>query len=878
MTERTTMPLRATMRLQFNKEFTFEDALRVVPYLAELGISHLYASPILTARPGSMHGYDVVDATQVSPELGGETGLRRLVAMLRAASLGLIVDIVPNHMAVGHDNAWWNDVLQYGAESRFASYFDIDWQSRDPSLHGKVLAPFLGTSYGTALAAGELRLDQADGMPVVRYFDALYPIDPATWTPSMANAVFDPAKEEGRRNLHRLLEQQHYRLAWWGTAADEINWRRFFDINGLAGIRVEVPEVFEAAHETLFRLYAEGLIDGMRVDHVDGLSDPPTYCRRLRMRLSELERLRPDDAPKGPAYIVVEKILGAGEAMPTDWDVDGTSGYDFMDAVNALQHDPTAEPVLAAFWASISRRTGVFYVEETQARQEILRQNFNAQLESVAVALHGLARENLTTRDISHASIRRALIALLAQFRVYRLYEAGERRSTAGDAAFRKALEAAKAHSPAVLQPVLDQLDIWLGADAPAPETAVLSNIAGTRFQQLSAPVAAKAVEDTAFYRYGRLLSRNDVGFNAAQLGMEPAAFHETCSVRAATFPGALLATATHDHKRGEDVRSRLAVLSEIPSEWEAAVRRWRELNQRCRASTATASISDGDEAMLYQMIVGAWPTELEPVDRRECEQYADRLAGWLKKAIREAKLQTDWTMPNAAYETAAHGFLMTIFRSDGPFLTEAAAFAHRIGPAGAVNGLAQTLLKMTSPGTPDFFQGTEFWDFSLVDPDNRRPVDFEARSTSIRQADAPVTLASTWRNGRVKQAMIARTLHERRRSASVFACGSYTPVAAIGPRAEHIVAFLRSHGDQRYLVVVPRLPRHLLGDDDAIIIPPNRWDGTRLQLPDTIETAHWEDILTSARLNPTSTDLPVAAILRDFPAALLKTSTGTRR
>ncbi len=872
MTDVAGVPPRATMRLQFNKDFTFTDALEVVPYLAALGISHLYASPILAARPGSMHGYDVVDATLVSPELGGEAGLRRLVAALRAAGLGLIVDIVPNHMAVGHDNIWWNDVLQHGPQSRFASYFDIDWESRDPALHGKILAPFLGKSYGEALEAGELWLDRSGGGPVVRYFDALYPIDPATWTSAMAAADFDPSKADGRRALHALLERQHYRLAWWGTAADEINWRRFFDINGLVGIRVELPEVFEAVHATLFRLYAEGLIDGMRVDHVDGLSDPPGYCRRLRSRLRELERSRPADAPQGPAYIVVEKILGAGEAMPTDWGVDGTSGYDFMDAVNALQHDPAAEPALAAFWAAISGRTGVFAIEETQARQEILCQNFNAQLDAAAAALHALARADLTTRDISQPSIRRALIALLAQFRVYRLYAAGERRSAADDAAFRRALEAAKSVSPAVLQPVLDQLDRWLGGESPGPDAASLSQIAGTRFQQLSAPVAAKAVEDTAFYRYGRLLSRNDVGFHAERLGMEPAAFHATCAARAASFPAALLATATHDHKRGEDVRSRLAVLSEIPSEWEAAVRRWRALNQGHRSSAA-AAISAGDEVMLYQMIIGAWPTDLDPTDRPQREEFATRLAGWLEKAIREAKLQTDWTMPNAAYETAAQEFLTAIFQPAGPFLADAAAFVSRIGPAGAVNGLAQALLKVTGPGVPDFFQGTEFWDFSLVDPDNRRPVDFASRMTAVRQAGDLMTLAATWRDGRVKQAMIARALQERGRAAAAFAHGSYDPVAVTGPQAEHVVAFLRSHGEQHYLVVVPRLPWHLCGEDNGIIIPPDRWDGTSLQLPDDIHPAGWEDVLTSARLDLQGSTLPVAAILKEFPTALLKAS-----
>ena len=444
------MTPRATMRLQLHKGFTFADASKLAPYLVDLGISHVYSSPILTARAGSIHGYDVVDPTTVNPELGGERGFRDFVAVLRAAGLGLIVDIVPNHMAVGgSDNLWWTDLLQYGRSSRYANFFDVDWETSDPDLRGKVLAPFLGRPYGEALDAGEIRIAKAaSGEPVIRYFDSEFPIDPTDYAhiDECGLESFDPANPSGRCLLHTLLERQHYRLAWWGLAGDEINWRRFFDINGLAGLRIEVPEVFEATHATLFRLYADGLIDGFRVDHVDGLSDPPGYCRRLRQRLNEL-------APDRRAYLVIEKILGAGEALPADWGVDGTSGYDFMNEVSAVQHDASSASKLGQLWHDLTQRSAEFEDEETAARKEILLQGFGAQLQAVTAAIHRVARADLKTRDLSEAKIRAGLIALLSHFRVYRGYDAGSKRSAIDQAAFDKALAAAKAASPSSLHP-----------------------------------------------------------------------------------------------------------------------------------------------------------------------------------------------------------------------------------------------------------------------------------------------------------------------------------------------------------------------------------------------------------------------------------------
>ncbi|HEY4042657.1 MAG TPA: malto-oligosyltrehalose synthase [Rhodopila sp.] len=843
---------RATMRLQLHKGFTFADAASLLPYLVRLGVSHVYSSPILTARKGSIHGYDVTDPTSVNPELGGERGLRDFVAILRAAGLGLIVDIVPNHMAVGGaDNPWWADLLQYGRSSRYADFFDVDWETNDPDLRGKVLAPFLGKPYGEALEAGEIRLvETASAGPVIRYFDNEFPIDPTDYPhiTECGRESFDPANPSGRWQLHALLERQHYRLAWWGTAGDEINWRRFFDINGLAGLRVEVPAVFEATHATLFRLYQDGLIDGFRVDHVDGLSDPPGYCRRLRQRLDDL-------SPGRHAYLIIEKILGAGERLPADWGVDGTSGYDFMNEVSALQHDGANADTLGRLWHSLTGRPADFAEEEVSARKEILRQGFEAQLQAVTRALHRLARAEPRTRDLSAARIRDGLVGLLSHFPVYRGYDAGAKRSPNDQVAFDKALRAAKRACPGSMGPVLDQLDRWLGG-APGDK------VAPTRFQQLSAPVAAKSVEDTAFYRYGRLLSRNDVGFDAGRLGATVADFHRGCADRLASFPDAMLATATHDHKRGEDLRARLAVISEIPEEWTTFL-------ARCRAIDARRP-DPADEVMLYQMIVGAWPLDLRSSDAVGCRTFAERIASWQQKALREAKLRTDWTAPDEKYEMLANDFLFGLFAEDSAFLSLAQSFVDRIAPAGAVNGLAQVVLKMTVPGMPDFFQGTEFWDFSLVDPDNRRPVDYDARGAALAAEMEVAECLPRWRDGRIKQAVIRKVLALRQRTPDLFARGDYSPISIHGELGDRIVAFTRTRGRMAIVVVVPRLVQPLLHGNDRIGLDPRRLGDSTLALPENLSGGAFSSVFRSRDITTLRSGLPVRSLLADVPIAVL--------
>ena len=806
---------RATYRLQFHAGFTFAAAVPLAPYLAALGISHVYASPIATARAGSGHGYDVVDPATINPELGGEDGFRALAAALRAEGLGLILDIVPNHMAVGGaDNPWWLDLLEKGEASAYAHYFDIDWAPADPALRGRVLAPFLGTPYAQALASGELVLDgEGEALAVLAYGVQRFPIRREDRAGLLAEAgalarlraLYDGRDPRGRERLHALLERQHWRLAWWRTAGDSINWRRFFEITELAGLRVEEEEVFDAVHALPLRLYAEGLIDGVRVDHVDGLADPTAYCRRLR---DALEALRPG------AYIVVEKILAEGERLPAEWRTDGSSGYDYMEDSAALLHHPAGAAPLGAFWAEASGRPADFAPEEQEARREILSRSFSGQLEAAVAAFRAVAASDLATRDVTAGALRRALEALLHHFPAYRTYGSGD-GAVASDGWIRaRAGAAARAAVGPAEAAVVDLVLAWLAGDGPGE--LALRRDAVRRFQQLSAPVSAKAVEDTAFYRYGRLLSRTDVGFAPQRFAAGPAEFADRVAARAADFPDAMLATATHDHKRGEDVRARLALLSEIPERWLEFARPWL---------ARAGSVDRGDAYMLLQTLVGAWPPGLAPDDRAGLEAFAERVVAWQQKALREAKLRSSWTLPDAAYEAAAEALARDWLA--GPQASEIAGFVAAIAAAGAANGLAQAVLRCTLPGVPDCYQGCELWDFSLVDPDNRRPVDFAARIALLAGEGG-----GDWRSGAIKQRAIATALGLRRERPALFARGRFLPVAARGPRAEKVFAFLREQEGARLLVAVPLRVAEPLRGAEAPAIPAQWWGDTRIDLP----------------------------------------------
>ncbi len=912
----TTTP-RATARLQLHRDFNLDAATAVVPYLAKLQISHLYTSPLLTARPGSMHGYDIVDHHEINPELGGEPALHRLVAALRVHDMALVVDIVPNHMGVGGaDNAWWLDVLEWGRASPYAAYFDIDWTPPDRALNGKLMAPFLGGPYGTCLAAGDvsLTIDPKLGRLQAMYAEHVFPIALRDYrtvlgslVPEMPRGVtraatagvrqhlldlaatsdgpkriadalarFDARTPEGHARLHALLEAQNFRLVWWRAAADEINYRRFFDITSLAGIRVETPQVFDDTHVLILRLYAEGLIDGVRVDHVDGLADPRGYCRKLRRQLEVAAKQRPAGVPAGAPYIVVEKILAAHERLPTDWLTDGTTGYDFMDQVGAVLTDPAGEVPLTELWARLTGNPASFAAEEEIARRLTLRDSLASELNATAAALHRVALEDLATRDYTLTAIRRALVELLVHFPSYRIYAGLGGRTAHDGQVMARAAAGAKRSMRSADHPLIDLLVSWLGGEAPrqlppGPRRARHLR-AIVRFEQLSSPTAAKSVEDTAFYRYGRLLSRNEVGSNPSSFALPVAAFHAACRERGRDFPRAMLATATHDHKRGEDLRVRLAVLSEIPGEWAGVLDRWMRLNASLKREVDGEVAPDAaDEMMLYQMLVAAWPPGLAPTDAGELEKFSDRIWGWQEKALREAKLHTAWIAPNQAYEEACHNFLrQTLDPTRASRLVhEIAAFAQRLGPPGLVNSLSQTVLRMTVPGMPDLYQGTDFWDFSLVDPDNRRPVDYAAREAALAQGKPPE--AGDWSTGEVKQSVIARLLDLRARQPALFAQGSYTPLKVEGPRSDHVIGFLREHAGISVMVIATRLAAGLLADSALPLVPAAAWDGTSVVLPDSVVGRSYRNALADPPVQPASLQTTLASLLQGLPVAVLE-------
>ncbi|NWC80945.1 malto-oligosyltrehalose synthase [Pseudomonas putida] len=918
-------PLSATLRLQLHSDFTLDHALPLVPYFAQLGISHLYASPILKARAGSRHGYDVVDPTQVNPELGGEAALERLVAALRQHGMGLILDTVSNHMAVGGaDNPWWQSLLAWGRRSPYAEFFDIQWHSSDPLLAGQLLLPFLGCDYGAALKNGKIPLefDEQHGVLQVAHYEHRFPICPVDygWILSLspepalqrlaehftalndaadpltaalpvqaelarlvregadlqsALLAFDSRTESGFKRLHLLLERQTYRLASWRTAADDINWRRFFDINELGGLRVERSVVFEATHAKLFELIERGLVDGLRIDHIDGLADPRGYCRKLRRRVDGLLARRPLNAALEHFPIYVEKILGTDEHLHRDWLTDGTTGYEFMSQVSLLQHDPAGEAPLTELWATVSERPD-FPEEVRQARYLVLNASLAGDCESVAQALLHVARDDLMTRDLTLGAIRRALQALVAHYPVYRTYFNACGRPAEDEKFFQQALANARHDLSEADWPLLEQLEQWLGGQAwrtlPPGRPRKHLRHACVRFQQLTAPSAAKAVEDTTFYRSARLLSRNDVGFEAERFSAGPEHFHNEAQRRLRDFPDNLLATATHDHKRGEDTRARLAVLSERGPWFASRVEHWRELAAPLREQLDDGvAPSPGDELLLLQTLLGSWPLDLDLHDDNALQHYAGRIRQWQQKALREAKLRSSWNAPNEAYEAACAAYVdgLLLGRENQQLRQSVADAAQSIATPGALNGLVQALLRSTVPGVPDLYQGNEYWDFSLVDPDNRRPVDYACRRRTLDDALPVAELLAHWRDGRIKQALLARLLDCRQAHAELFRRGAYLPLNVQGRHADKVVAFARLGEEHRAIVVAPRLASGLLGGAATPLIPAQNWDDTRVILPFALSPANSMGLFPSAVVSP-SKELMLSAVLSEFPVNVL--------
>lgn len=923
--------IRATYRLQLHKDFDFAAAEAQVPYLSRLGISHLYLSPIHTPRAGSTHGYDVVDYGAVSAELGGEEGLRALVTTLRKHKMGVIVDLVPNHMAIGgHDNRSWLDLLEWGMQSHYANFFDVDWDVQDPALRRRVHAPFLGKPYGDALADGDLQLkfNPEEARFYIEYFEHHFPINPRDYSEVLkrggntlsqyAEHFHDATNSKGRREnmveearttlstairqkpelvsaieeglshynskdhraraaLHRLIERQHYRLAWWRTASDEINWRRFFDILELAGVRVQELPAFSIVHATTFYLYSEGLIDGVRIDHIDGLADPRTYCRRLRRVFNKLNHRRPPDAPQGRAIIYVEKILAHGERLSTEWQVDGDTGYAFMNEVGGLLHHPYGEEPLGRAWTALTGQPHNFELEEKAARRRTVETILAADFNACALALHQLARSDIHTRDWSLMAIRRVLTEILVEFPVYRTYMDARGRSSEDAALMKSTLEAARRRCQPSDRELVDYIDRWLGGEAPSSFRSVRARRARlraiARFQQLSSPVAAKSVEDTAFYRYGHLLSRNEVGSSPTQFYLSAEEFHKACKERERRYPQCMLATATHDHKRGEDVRARLAVISELPELWLMHMGNWRQRNGHLKQEVEGQEVPDAaDEYMLYQMLLGAWPLDMNPGNPAQLEEFTERLRQWQLKALREAKRNSNWIEPNVRYEEAAGAFLNAILdpEQSAGFIEELDTFADSVAAAGAINSLAQTLIKLTAPGVPDIYQGCELWDFSFVDPDNRRPVDYPLRHgflEALQQENTRYSLMANWRNGQLKQFLIATILSARAHYPALFTHGSYQQLSVEGKLHEHIFCFVRELNGQILIVATVRFAAELC-DRTQPIVTREHWQDTHIQLPKRLRALDWLDLLTGTRFNGDS--LPASRLFADLSVAAL--------
>ena len=955
---------RATMRLQFSTSFPFSAAADLVPDLAAMGISHLYASPILAAREGSTHGYDIVDHNTLNEEFGGRAEFDRLVDALHRYGMGLIIDFVPNHMGVGYnDNAWWLNVLEWGEHSPYAGFFDIDWRSSEQTLRGKVLVPVLGEPYGTILESGQLRLafSREDGGFSVHYYEHRFPVSPRHYGPILnevmdtygattdehTTALADLSRGFGRLRqgrsaaaqavaiqraselkgalaemvredddlaaaidtvcaawngtvgdprsfdrLHRLLERQAYRLAYWRLAANEINYRRFFDINDLAAIRMERPAVFEITHQLVFRLIHEGAVQGIRLDHIDGLLDPKQYLARLQDAAAY--RLVGRGGPPAehreavldqPLYVVVEKILAHHEHLRADWAVSGTTGYDHMAVVNAVLTDPAGEDPLTRTYEDFIGDRRDFERLVIDAKYRTMQETLSSELNVLANRLSRLAKRHRRTRDLSRLALRTALMDIVAHFPVYRSYADSRGVSDADRRDIEWAAGRARSAARTVDTTAYDFVQAVLTGD-------LLEHYPGQfrrrevvdlamKIQQFTAPVMAKSVEDTAYYRDARFVARNEVGAEPDQFYASVQAFHYANRARLDEHPFAMVTTATHDHKRGEDVRARLAVLSELPALWAEWIERMAEygsvfVTPRDEGPAPTLR----DQYLLLQTVVGTWPMDLSGPEFPGLDEYRERIQAYAIKAVREAKLETSWTRSDAEYETALRRYvdgLLNPARSSTMLRVIGEIVSQLLVP-GAVNGLSQKLLTLTVPGVPDLYQGTDGWDLSLVDPDNRRPVDFDLRRRWIsRTAEAPDArarrLLDGWRSGEIKHVVVRAALRLRKEVPDVFAAGDYEPLEIAGERADHLIAYARRGAGTTVVVAVPRCVAPLVADTDVPHVPPERWGDTRILLPDS-PAGEISDRISEDAVAPIRTAdgpaLPAQTVFRRLPVALL--------
>jgi len=1010
----------ATYRLQFNAGFTFRDATRIIPGLAWLGITHIYASPYLKACAGSPHGYNIVDHAHLNPELGTESDYDEFVNALSTHGMRQILDFVPNHMGVdGNDNAWWMDVLIDGPSSQYASFFDIDWMPLKPDLANKVLLPILGDQFGNVLEAGQLKVRYTEGQFWLEYFDRRLPIAPRSTRLILQHRLdelerrlgadhpqlleyhsiltalrnlplrteTDPERLHERRRerevikrrmndlassspaieaflnenltllngtpgdarsfdlLDELLQDQAYRLSYWRVATDEINYRRFFDINELAAICMENPAVFAEAHRLVLRLIADGKLHGLRIDHADGLFDPRGYlCELQRSRFRQLCREaavelnvlpadgRPSASPIAggantataaadesgareweaiegallarleprmaascvdpadlPLYVVVEKILEGAESLPGNWPTQGTTGYEFLAGLNGLFVDSDNVAAFDRIYARFTHESLDFRELAYQGKKLIVRASMSSEVSVLGYQLDRLSERNRRSRDYTRSGLTYAIREIIACFPVYRTYCTDEGLHDRDRQYVTAAVARAKLRNPAFSGSIFDFVrDVLLlrYPDNSTPEEQQAQRRFVFRFQQLTGPVTAKGVEDTAYYRFNRLVSLNEVGGSPERFGCSVASFHRQNEDRQRVRPYALLATSTHDSKRSEDVRARIAVLSEIPQDWKASLNRWSRLNRRKKVDfEGQPAPVRNDEYLLYQTLIGTWP--LVPPSGDSLRDYVDRIRQYMLKAAREAKVYTSWISPNEGYEKALVSFIDGLLDAGekNHFLPDLARFADRVSEFGMWNSLAQTTLKLLSPGVPDTYQGTELWDFTLVDPDNRRPVDYELRKryqaemgAAIESADGDRTdlvrgLVESRRDGRIKMFLTAELLRFRRDHQALFTCGEYIPVPCEGRLTKHVVAFVRKNAGRAAIVVVPRLVCGLLQGQTEV---PCRavWEDTRLVLPDDLRSARFRDRLTHHPWEAPAADhqsISLADLLRDFPIAVLE-------
>jgi (1->4)-alpha-D-glucan 1-alpha-D-glucosylmutase len=886
----------ATYRLQFNDGFTFKQATEIAEYLRELGITDLYASPIFTAGPGSTHGYDICSFEQVNPALGGAEEFDGLAARLQQLGLGLLLDMVPNHMAVDGSNDWWQDVLRNGRASRFATWFDIDWKPSGAAFPDKVLLPLLEDHYAKVLEAGKLRLDCDQGEFVIKYHDRKFPISPE----SASELVLGTGSYQGTAGrpqsfdkLHALLQRQHYRLACWRAAAEEINYRRFFDVTGLIGLRMELPEVFLASHQLLFSLLSEGKVTGLRIDHPDGLWNPREYCQRLQTRSPDGVPPKPGEveasAPQ-PFYVVVEKILTGAESLPRDWPVDGTTGYDFLNHLNGLFVNSANRGAFDRLYQDFTGRRMEFSAVVYESKRRILETSLRSETDALTHRLRRIAASTRYGQDFGFQTLRSALIEIIAGFPVYRTYadentmnlEPVERER------IEQALRTARARNPVCDPEALTFIENLLLLRIPKdvlPSDAKEYREFAMKFQQLTGPVTAKGVEDTAFYNFNRLISLNEVGGDPEVFGTSSEEFHRYNLAQAERWPHSLLATATHDTKRGEDGRARINVLSELPGQWREAILRWSRLNaDKKSVAHGEPAPRPNDEYLFYQTLIGSWITAAEGGAGRTV--FCERLVEYMLKAVREAKAHTTWTDPDLEYEEAVRRFVQQSLE-DFPFVEDFRAVQQKTAFFGRFNSLSQLLLKMTCPGIPDLYQGTELWDFNLVDPDNRRPVDYALRQSMFKElkdrfsrssSDLRDPLGHLLREpetGLVKMYLIWRALNCRTANRGLFDQGSYIPLQATGSKKTHICAFARKLGSKEVIAIAPRL---VVGLVDGVERPPmgDIWEDTLLALPDTDPKCQFQNVLTRQVLSVAGGGgakggLRLADALGLFPVALLE-------